>query len=85
MANYSTSGFIKKFTRSFNESPYKWISHYKANRILYEINAERKPLKEIYTAYKFSSMPHFISFCKKQYGLTPGKIRKDKKQIKYKG
>lgn len=76
MANYSTSGFIKRFSRSFNESPYRWMLQYKADHILHDIYSEDKTLKEIYTKYNFSSMSHFISFCKKQYGKTPGKIRK---------
>jgi len=76
MANYSTSGFIKKFTRSFSESPYRWISQYKADRILLEIHSGEKSFKQICNEYDFSSMPHFIEFCKKQYGSTPGKMRK---------
>jgi len=81
MANYSTSGFIKKFSRSFNESPYRWMVQYKADHILHDINSEENSLKEIYTKYNFSSMSHFISFCKKQYGDTPGKIRTRKNEF----
>ena len=76
MASYSTSGFIKKFTRSFADSPYRWISQYKADRILQDIHSGEKSFKQICNDYDFSSMPHFIEFCKKQYGSTPGKMRK---------
>lgn len=76
MANYSTSGFIKKFERCFEDSPYRWISQYKADKILQEINRGEKSFKDICSEYNFSSMPHFIEFCKKQYGTTPGKMRK---------
>jgi AraC-like DNA-binding protein len=76
LVNYSTSGFIKKFERCFGESPYKWISNYKARHILQDINGEELSFKDICCKYNFSSMPHFIQFCKKQYGITPGKIRK---------
>ncbi|MFR9165426.1 MAG: helix-turn-helix domain-containing protein [Dysgonomonas sp.] len=78
LANYSTSGFIKKFNRCFDDSPYRWITQYKANKILHDINDGRKSFKEIYTEYRFSSMPHFIEFCKKHFGQTPGKMRKKK-------
>ncbi len=78
MANYSTSGFIKKFTRCFNESPHRWISQYKANHILQDIKSEEKSLKEISEKYNFSSMSHFVNFCKKQFGMPPGRMRKDK-------
>lgn len=80
MANYSTSGFIKKFTRCFGESPYKWMSDHKANRVLYDINGSGKALKEICGEYNFSSMSHFISFCKKKYGQSPGQMRKSRKE-----
>lgn len=76
MANYSTSGFIKKFTRNFHDSPYRWIMQYKANRILQDINQGEKSLRDICSEYNFSSMSHFISFCKKRYGDTPGRLRK---------
>lgn len=80
MANYSTSGFIKKFTRCFGESPYRWMTDHKANCILYDINGSGKALKEICGEYNFSSMSHFISFCKKNYGKSPGQIRKSRKE-----
>ena len=80
IANYSTSGFIKKFTRCFDASPYRWIVQYKADRILNDIHSSDKSFKEICDDYNFSSMPHFIEFCKKQYGSTPGKMRKRKEE-----
>jgi len=76
MANYSSSGFIKKFMRCFDEAPHRWISKYKADRILHDIKSEVKTFKEISVEYNFSSMPHFIAFCRQQYGITPGKLRK---------
>lgn len=79
MANYSTSGFIKKFTRCFNEAPHRWLTQYKADKILYAIKNEDKSLKEISSEYNFSSMSHFVNFCKKQFGETPGKMRKEGK------
>ncbi|GAB6012792.1 helix-turn-helix transcriptional regulator [Viscerimonas tarda] len=75
LANYSTSGFIKKFERCFDDSPYRWIMSYKASHILQEINRNELPFKDICEKYQFSSMPHFIEFCKRHYGLTPGKLR----------
>lgn len=77
MANYSTSGFIKKFTRCFNEAPHRWMTQYKAEHILHAIKNEDKSLKEICLEYNFSSMSHFVNFCKKQFGETPGKMRKE--------
>jgi AraC-like DNA-binding protein len=72
--NYSTSGFIKRFRRSFNESPYGWMQKQRARQIRIEIKQGIKSLQEIAVEYKFSSYQHFSSFCKKQFGLPPTKI-----------
>ena len=71
LANYSTSGFIKKFQKVFDESPYKWMQKQKAAKILIEINRGVKPLQEIANEYKFSSYQHFSSFCKTVFGSSP--------------
>jgi AraC-like DNA-binding protein len=74
LANYSTSGFIKKFQKCFNESPYKWMQKQKAKQIFVEINRGIKSLQEIANEYKFSSYQHFSVFCKAQLGATPTTI-----------
>ncbi|GHT61815.1 transcriptional regulator [Bacteroidia bacterium] len=74
LANYSTSGFIKKFQKIFDESPYKWMQKQKATKILIEINRGVKSLQEIGNEYKFSSYQHFSSFCKAMFGLPPTEI-----------
>ena len=79
LANYSTSGFIKKFQRCFNDSPYKWMQKQKAKQISTEIYEGTKSLQEIANEYNFSSYQHFSVFCKAQFGVPPtviwGKIR----------
>jgi len=74
LANYSTSGFIKKFKKSFKESPYKWMQKQKAKQISFEIKRGIKSLKEISNEYNFSSYQHFSVFCKSQLGAPPTKI-----------
>ncbi len=74
MANYSTSGFIKKFKRHFNESPYHWMQRQKARLIFSEITQGTTSLKEISIKYNFSSYSHFIDFCKSHYGCIPSKV-----------
>ncbi|MDR0866624.1 MAG: AraC family transcriptional regulator [Candidatus Symbiothrix sp.] len=74
LANYSTSGFIKKFRRYFNESPYKWMQKQKAEQILRDIKHGIKSLQEIATEYNFSSYQHFANFCKTQFGFPPTEI-----------
>lgn len=79
LANYSTSGFIKKFQRCFNNSPYKWMQAQKAKKIFIDITTGIKSLQEIANEYKFSSYQHFSVFCKAQLGVPPtaisGKIK----------
>jgi AraC-like DNA-binding protein len=81
LANYSTSGFEKKFRRSFNESPYKWMLRYKAKRILQDIQISHKPFKGIAEEYGFSSQSYFYTFCRKHYGDSPREMRKQSKSL----
>ncbi|GHV70971.1 transcriptional regulator [Bacteroidia bacterium] len=81
LANYSTSGFIKKFQKYFNESPYQWMQKQKAQQILKELRQGVKSLQEIANEYKFSSYQHFAGFCKTQLGFPPTEILK-KNRIK---
>ena len=74
LANMSTSGFIKKFQKIFDESPYKWMQKQKAGKILIEINKGVKSLQEIANEYKFSSYQHFSGFCKAAFGFPPTEI-----------
>lgn len=80
MANYSTSGFIKKFMKYFNESPYQWMIRQKAKVILDDICSSQTPLKEIAFKYNFSSYQHFMEFCKMQFGVTPSQLQGAKKE-----
>jgi len=74
LANYSTSGFIKKFQRCFSDSPYRWMQKQKAKQIFVEIYRGNKSLQEISNEYNFSSYQHFSIFCKIQLGATPTMI-----------
>lgn len=78
LANYSLSGFVKRFKKVFGISAYQWINEQKATLIYREINEMTKTLKEISFEYGFSSPAHFNDFCKNHFGDTPGNIRKTK-------
>jgi AraC-like DNA-binding protein len=79
IANYSLSGFVKRFKKVFGTSAYQWMKEQKAAMIYHEINDMSKSLKEISFDYGFSSPAHFNDFCKVYFGNTPGNIRKNKK------
>ena len=78
LSNYSTSGFIKRFKKYFNESPYKWMQKQRAENIFFELKKKDKTPKQIALEYHFSSYEHFIRFCKAQYGCTPTEVMKEK-------
>lgn len=77
ICNYSLSGFVKRFTKTFGTSPYKWIKQQKAARILHDIKERRKSLKEICREYEFASISYFHAFCKREFGITPGQLREN--------
>jgi AraC-like DNA-binding protein len=79
IANYSLSGFKKRFTKVFGMSPQRWIENEKAKKIRYEINCTHKSFKEISVEFNFSSPSHFDSFCKRVFGMSPGKLRENAK------
>ncbi len=74
LSNYSTSGFIKRFKKYFNESPYKWMQKQKAENILFDLKQGNKTAKQVAFEHHFLSYEHFIRFCKSQYGCTPTEI-----------
>ncbi len=80
LASLSTSGFIKKFQRHFNESPYKWISRKKAEYIYFDMKNGILSLQEIAHKYRFSSYSRLADFCKVQFGISPSVIYKKSAQ-----
>lgn len=76
LLNYSLSGFKKRFKKVFGISAYQWMNKERAKKIYHEINCSRKTFTEIGFEFGFSSPSHFNNFCKKTFGISPGKIRK---------
>jgi AraC-like DNA-binding protein len=75
MANYSPSGFDKKFRKVFRVSAHQWLKQEQARHIFHEIHSD-KPLKQISVDYGFSSPSRFNDFCKEHFGAPPGRLRK---------
>jgi AraC-like DNA-binding protein len=78
LTHCSISGVQKRFSKVFGKPPLQWIREEKAKRILYELNCTNKPIKQIAHEFRFSSTAHFYTFCKSQFSMTPGVIRKVK-------
>jgi AraC-like DNA-binding protein len=77
MANYSVSGFKKRFLKVFGMAPQHWLNEIRKKEIYFQINCTRKSFKEIALEYNFSSPAHFNSFCRKGFGMSPSVLRKN--------
>lgn len=75
MYNLSLSGFTKKFKKVFGVAPYKWIMNKKGELIYNELRSSDKSIKQIGIDYNFCSVQHFCDYCKKKFGMPPGRIR----------
>ncbi len=67
--------FKRQFTEEFGETPFNWLQSKRIGMVKYLLADTDIPLKSIILEMNFSSMPHFIRFCKKYLGNTPGEIR----------
>lgn len=76
--NYTISGFEKRFKKVFKTTPYQWMKEKKAQRIYYDLSMTDQCLKEIVDNYGFKSSNYFIDFCKSNFGVSPGVIRKNR-------
>lgn len=74
--NFSLSGFQKHFKRVFKMPPHLWIKEQKKKGIVHDLMQQRLPIKIVSEKYKFSSIPHFYSFCKREFKQTPAEIKK---------
>lgn len=74
----SISNFDKKFRKAFGKAPYKWMQERRVSLIYHEIHGTYKPIKQIAEEQQFTSLPQFNDYCKKHFGMPPGKMRKSK-------
>lgn len=76
LASYSLSGFDKQFRKVFGMSAYQWMKQKRLKSIYHELNCSPKSFREICEDHAFSSLSQFNDYCKKNFGLPPGKIRR---------
>lgn len=81
LANYSLSGFQKRFKKVFNVSAHSWLKEEKLKDIFHDITNTTKTFKEISSSFDFSSPSHFNDYCKTNFGHTPGVLRRKKINI----
>ena len=75
MANCSLSAFKVKFKNVTGMAPSQWLAQQKAQNVYHEIASGEKSLKEISEEYHFSSVSHLGTFCRKNFGQSPGNLK----------
>ncbi len=70
----SKSIFYDKFKQEFGQSAKQWLIERLKERILKRITDVSVTAKDIMYEFEFSSPEHLNTFCKKQFGLTPGRL-----------
>ena len=77
ICNCSLSSFNRFFKSNFNENPSLWLQNQKVKYIAGRLSDKNIPLVQIIDEFRFSSQSHFTKFCKKHFGLTPSKLRRN--------
>jgi AraC-like DNA-binding protein len=81
MANCSLSAFKVKFKNVTGMAPSQWLALQKAQGVFHDISAGDKSLKQISQEYHFSSVSHLGTFCRKNFGQSPGMLRPGSKKV----
>lgn len=76
MCKMSVRSFNRKFNDYFDDSPYSWMLKQKSRHIRTKLADGKVPFGTIIKEYGFSSPAHFTTYCKKQFGQSPSKLRK---------
>jgi AraC-like DNA-binding protein len=76
MCKISVRSFNRKFNEFFGDSPYSWILKQKSRHIKTRLADGKTTFGAIIKEYGFSSPAHFTTYCKKQFGQSPSKLRK---------
>jgi AraC-like DNA-binding protein len=76
MCKMSVRSFNRKFNEYFGDSPYSWMLKQKSRHIKSRIADGKTSFGTLIKEYGFSSPAHFTTYCKKQFGVSPSKLRK---------
>lgn len=77
--NITPKLFSKKFMRIFGEPAQEWMIREKAHRIYSDLHTGDEPIALVADKFWFSSQSHLNKFCKREFGKTPGEIRRESK------
>lgn len=80
LSNSPLATFKVKFKKVTGMAPSQWLTGQKVRNVYHEIICGQKSLKEISREYHFASVSHLGSFCRKNFGKTPGNMKPGKDQ-----
>lgn len=81
ICGYSTRTFSRKFNEEFGETPYAWMQKQLSLFIKSRLLEKYTSFKSISEEFRFSSIEHFIRFCKANLGDTPAEFRRKNKIV----
>ena len=79
----SLSAFKRDFKETFDETPKRWLVQKRLQEAWFLIERKNKKPAEIYLDLGFETLSHFSFAFKKQFGLTPTEVTKQKKIIRH--
>lgn len=80
----SYSPFLRKFKSEFGMPAQEWMLKEKAKHIKLRLSIPSTKVPDIVREFKFTDLPHFTRFCRKQYGCTPNELKESLKIHKIK-
>ncbi|MGL5228004.1 MAG: helix-turn-helix transcriptional regulator [Bacteroidales bacterium] len=78
----SYSPFLRQFKQEFGETVKDWMQKQKAKNIKLRMSLPSTTISNIIWEFGFTDLPHFIRFCRKQYGCTPKELMNSIKRSK---
>lgn len=81
----SYSPFLRQFKRELGETFRDWMLKQKAKHIRLRMSRPSTTISDIIREFGFTDLPHFIKFCRQQYGCTPKELLNSIKRNKTEG
>lgn len=70
----SYSPFLRQFKREFGETVKDWMLKQKAKHIKLRMSLPSTTISDVIREFNFTDLPHFVRFCRQQYGCTPKEL-----------
>ena len=75
LSGRSLASFKRDFRERYNMAPKQWINKQRLDHAFRELQNSKKQIAEVCYDCGFDSPSHFIKIFKKQFGITPNKLR----------